>query len=71
MLFLSRDEVQELTGYKRAADQIRWLARARLPHAVNAAGRPVVSKAAAETMLGSPGNAVSARPEPNWAAIGA
>ena len=71
MLFLSLDEVQHLTGYKRPADQIRWLSRARLPHAVNKAGRPIVSKAAAEAMLGSPGQPAAARPEPNWAAIGA
>ena len=70
-MFLTLEEVRELTGYKRAADQIRWLAGRRVPHSVNAAGRPVVSRAAAETMLGVTGHAPAARPEPNWAAIGA
>ena len=41
-MFLTPDEVVILTGYKRSADQVRWLERNGVPHWVNAQGRPVV-----------------------------
>lgn len=44
MTFLSRDEVRELTGYIRPADQIRWLRRQGLLFWINARGRPVVPR---------------------------
>lgn len=40
--FLDPDELRTLTGYKRAADQIRRLQALRIPHLVNALGKPVV-----------------------------
>ena len=43
-IFLDRDELQQLTGYKRQADQIRWLQTRGVPHFVNSLGRPVVSR---------------------------
>lgn len=42
--FLDPDELRTLTGYKRAADQIRWLEAKGVPHLVNALGKPVVRR---------------------------
>lgn len=44
MIYLDHAELQVLTGYKRAADQIRWLEENGVPYSVNAQGRPVVRK---------------------------
>jgi hypothetical protein len=52
-LFLSRDELQELTGYRQFAAQIRWLASRGFRHEVGADGRPKVLRAEADRhMLG-------------------
>lgn len=40
--FLEHDEVVKLTGYKRPADQIRFLEARGIPHTVNARRKPVV-----------------------------
>ena len=42
--FLDPAEMVILTGYKRPADQIRWLERQRIPHTVNRLNRPVVRR---------------------------
>jgi hypothetical protein len=42
--FLDPDELVTLTGYKRAADQIRWLEEKGVPHMVNRLKRPVVRR---------------------------
>lgn len=51
--FLDPDELQTLTGYKRAADQIRWLEQKGVPHMVNRLNRPVVRRDL-ETQLAEP-----------------
>lgn len=43
-MFLTADELRELTGYKTAARQIDWLRRKGITFIVNALGRPVVPK---------------------------
>jgi len=40
-MFLTRDQLAELTGYKLPSLQRRWLEKNGIPHHVNAAGRPV------------------------------
>lgn len=54
--FLDPEELQTLTGYKRPADQIRWLEQKGVPHMVNRLNRPVVRRdletAIAEPELG-------------------
>jgi len=42
--FLDASELVTLTGYKRAADQIRWLEERGVPHFVNSRGKPVVRR---------------------------
>ena len=45
MIFLSTDETQELTGYKKPALQRKWLAKNGYSFDVRGDGRPVVSVA--------------------------
>jgi Domain of unknown function (DUF4224) len=66
-MFLTRDELKALTGYTRAADQIKWLRNNKVAFVVNAAGIPIVSRTAIETMLGAGGS--SSQAEPNWGAL--
>jgi len=42
MNFLSREDLQWLTGYKRPADQRKWLVKSGYRFEVNADGVPVV-----------------------------
>lgn len=51
-LTLTPDQILEVTGYKRPADQMRWLRDHGWIFTLNAAGRPVVSRAYAERRLG-------------------
>ena len=41
-MFLTADQLRELTGYVKPSKQIEWLTRNGVPHHINAAGRPVV-----------------------------
>jgi hypothetical protein len=50
-LTLTPDQVFELTGYKRTGDQMRWLKEHGWAFVLNAAGRPVISRAYAERRL--------------------
>lgn len=42
--FLDDGDLLRLTGYKRAADQIRWLVDNGIPFVKNRLGRPVVRR---------------------------
>ena len=63
-LFLTREELEELTGRKRASAQIRWLREHGYPVEESAAGRPVVLRAEVERRLSS-GEPVR-RSSPRW-----
>jgi hypothetical protein len=54
MIYLSPEEMEVRTGYKRSADQIRWLIRKGIPHSVNARGEPVVRKDMDKTAVAEP-----------------
>ena len=43
-LFLTRDELEELTGYVRPSAQIRWLRENAVRHFVAAGGHPRVPR---------------------------
>lgn len=47
-MFLTQEEVSELTGRKVKSKQISALAKMGIPYFVNAAGRPIVSRAVIE-----------------------
>jgi hypothetical protein len=67
-MFLDREEVKFLTGYLRAADQIKWLRNNKVAFMVNAAGYPIVSKTTVQRMLGD-GDVHLTSSEPNWGAL--
>lgn len=48
-MFLTAEQLQELTGYRQAAAQVRWLQRNGITHYVRADGRPVVPASALVT----------------------
>jgi hypothetical protein len=62
-MFLTDDELRQLTGLKRPTAQARFLASKGIPHFVNAAGRVVVTRAAVETP------STQVRREPKWEAL--
>lgn len=62
-VFLTADQLQELTGYRQAAAQIRWLKRQGITHYVRADGHPVVPISALSEERSQP------RARPNFAAI--
>lgn len=61
MTLLTPDELRELTGYKRGADQMRWLRDNRWPFVVGGDGLPKVLRAVVETRLGG---TAAVTPEP-------
>lgn len=61
-LFLTDDELAELTGRRVRRLQIEALRKMMIPFRVNALGRPVVTRAA---VLGQ--QSVQATPSPRWA----
>jgi len=60
-MFLTEEEVAELTGYKRARDQVRWLERERFGFVIDGNGRPKVLR---EVVLARLGSVSSKRKEP-------
>ena len=54
-MLLSPEELLELTDYRRAADQIRWLTDHGWKFEVGATGRPKVLRAEAERRMLSGG----------------
>ncbi len=67
-MFLTPSEIEQLTGYRVPARQITWLTRNAIPHFVNGAGRPVVTRAAVEAR-GSGRDVRAGRVLPNLAAV--
>jgi hypothetical protein len=51
-MFLTEEEVRELTGLVRPAAQVRWLKEHSYPFEVNAKGHPKVLKSVVEKRLG-------------------
>jgi hypothetical protein len=48
-MFLTREEVRDLTGYKRKSDQARFLRDNRYPFELDKDGNPKVPRMAVET----------------------
>ncbi len=64
MLFLTREELVELTGRKRVSKQIEWLREHQFPHELTAAGRPVVLRAEVARRLS--GETDTRQRSPRW-----
>ena len=65
-MFLTADDIQQLTGYKLPGCQRRWLAENGYSFDVRADGKPIVSKAHYESRHGEKEHRPS---EPNLAAL--
>jgi len=68
-LFVTDAELQELTGYRRHADQRRWLKARGWRFEVSASGKPIVSRQHAETMLSGQREEPKRNWQPNRAAL--
>lgn len=65
-LFLTKEELQELTGYRLHAWQRRWLDQHNWKYEVAINGRPVVLRGFAEAKMGGQsGMAPAEEPEPH------
>lgn len=64
-MFLSPDELQQLTGAKTRPRQLRWLARAGWRFTTDFRGRPIVARAEMERQLVSQ-EPSEAKSEPAW-----
>ena len=51
-IFLSEDEVAELTGFKSRARQRQWLSERGWRFVLSGSGKPIVARKYAEKMLG-------------------
>jgi len=72
MMFLTLDEVQQLTGRRRRDAQEAALRAMGIEHRINAIGKVVVSKAHVELVLGgAPSNSTKSdrAEQPNWEAL--
>lgn len=66
-MFLTREELEELTERKRKADQVAWLRQHRVPFLMGAKGSPRVSRSHVENILAGQQDATG--PQPNFAAL--
>lgn len=69
-LFLTPEELQQLTGYQRNADQRRWLTNHGWKFEVSAIGKAIVSRQHAEAMLAGAREEQKRNWQPNRAALG-
>lgn len=63
-LFLTSEEVSELTGAKIKKRQVEWLRRSGLRFWVNLAGRPIVPRSAIDGLPPQPGERVREKWQP-------
>jgi hypothetical protein len=71
-LTLTPEQLQELTGYKRGAEQARWLKENGFKFRLDRLGKPRVDRAHYETKMGSKLAATAEHVDggsPNWAAL--
>lgn len=65
-IFLTRDEVVDLTGRIRYAAQVKVLNSMHIPFLLNAASRPIVARATVERILGVTSNAIAQPEKSRW-----
>jgi hypothetical protein len=66
-MFITDEDLRELTGYTHRAKQVAQLRRMGIPFFVNAAGRPIVARATIEGGNQSSPTAATKKWEPSWA----
>lgn len=70
-LFLTPEEIQELTGKEKRNAQIRALNKMGIIHKVRADGSPVVLESHVNKVLGGVVQATHKESEPNWGGMNA
>lgn len=65
-MFLTQDEIKELTGYKKYACQIRWLRHNGFKYVVGYDGKPKVTQDHINLMLGSVTHSVRKKTQPDF-----
>ena len=70
LLFLTQDELRELTDLRLPKAQIRWLQKHAYPYEISGAGKPKVLKSFVLNRLQNISNITSIANEPNFDAIG-
>ena len=68
-MFLTRDELRDLTGFRRPEAQLRWLLDNGFTAIRRADGRVVVAREHVLEVLGVKPAHVEADPEPDWSAL--
>lgn len=66
-MFLTADELADLTGFKRPGAQYRWLRDEGWPVKQDAKGRPLLLRSVVEARLGAV--PVHRQAGPNWEAL--
>ena len=69
-MFLTADELIDMTGYRRAHEQRAWLDDRRWVYEVSRLGTVKVLRSYAEMKLGMPIKAEARSTEPDFAALG-
>lgn len=69
-IFLSQEEIQQITGFKRSFAQVRWLQENGFEVKIRADGSPLVSRSHFELIMGGIIPADNGRAcEPDFSAI--
>lgn len=65
-MFLTSDDIEELTGYKNHAKQISWLARNGIKFLISGDGKPKVLQSQIELLIGGTSAPSRRKTEPNF-----
>jgi hypothetical protein len=68
-MFLSDEDVKELSGYVNTSCQIRWLSQNGIKFLVRADGKPRVLQSHIEEVMGVAAKTTKRRSEPNFAKL--
>lgn len=68
-MFLTPEEIVDLTDRRNPRHQSRWLAERGYPFEISASGRPKVLRSEIESRLSSTERKKTRKAEPNWEAL--
>lgn len=69
-MFLSKEEIIDLTGCKQGHKQIKWLSQHAYKFEVSAIGKPIVLKSHIEERLSGLSSKFKASQEPDFSSFG-
>ena len=68
-MFLTQEELEELTGRVRKSAQVEALRTMGIMHTIRPDGRPLVLRSHIEAMMGGASDKKEKPVEPNWSAL--